>query len=266
MFCTKCGNKCDDGQRFCNNCGAPLETAPAADAPVAEVVFETHEAVTADAGALENAAENAAEEIAETVAEAPVIEVPDAAPQSEQPVLTEPAAEPLPAYQPPVYQPPQPESAPPSTFPSAPPYKKGGVGKWIGRVVLSCLPLLLTYLALLVSGIIWPGSLLPTNPNLVLSSYAPEARTIAIVILAVICASVLVQIICLAVWALRKKGDPALRDWAVAFTIAAIAVIVVAILLSLGMMLFNDRYPRLFSFLESYVSPVRYISLLFSAL
>lgn len=264
MFCTKCGNQCEDGQRFCNNCGAPLEAAPAADEPVAEAPFIEEPAAETAAeevaeevsGTVEEIAEEAAEAAEETAMDEPVSEQPPfAAPEAEQPYSG------YPVYQPPMQQEYSAPAAAPVTL-----KKKSGVGKWIARIVISCLPLLLTYLALFVSGIIWPGSLLPTNPNLVLSSWAPEARTIAIVILAVICASVLLQIICLAVWALRKKGDPALRDWAVGFTVVALAVVVAAVLFSLGMMLFNDNYPRLFSFLEGYVAPVRYIGLLISVL
>ena len=195
--------------------------------------------------------------------------MPEEQPPFAQPVFQQPAP---PVYQPPfeqqAYQPPiQQEYFPQAPEPvPAPLTKNNGVGKWIVRIVISCLPLLLTYLALFVSGIIWPGTLLPTNPNPVLSSWAPEAKTIAMVVLIVIGVSVLTQIICLAVWALRRKGDPALRDWAVAFIVVALAVVVAAILFSLGMMLFNDNYPRLFSFLENYVAPVRYISLLISML
>ncbi|MBO4934060.1 MAG: zinc ribbon domain-containing protein [Clostridia bacterium] len=264
MFCTKCGNQCEDGQRFCNNCGAQLEAAPAAEEPVAEapvieepVIEEpAAEAVEETAEEVSGAVEEAAEAAKETAMDEPVsLQPPFAAPEAEQPYSG------YPVYQPPMQQEYSAPAAAPVTL-----KKKSGVGKWIARIVISCLPLLLTYLALFVSGIIWPGSLLPMNPNLVLSSWAPEARTIAIVILAVICASVLLQIICLAVWALRKKGDPALRDWAVGFTVVALAVVVAAILFSLGMMLFNDNYPRLFSFLEGYVAPVRYIGLLISVL
>ncbi len=269
MFCTKCGNQCEDGQRFCNNCGAQLEAAPAAEEsvaeapvieepvieePAAEAVEETAEEVSET---VEETAEEAAEAAEETAMDEPVSgQPPFAAPEAEQPYSG------YPVYQPPIRQ----EYSAPADAAPVTLKKKSGVGKWIARIVISCLPLLLTYLALFVSGIIWPGSLLPMNPNLVLSSWAPEARTIAIVILAVICASVLLQIICLAVWALRKKGDPALRDWAVGFTVVALAVVVAAILFSLGMMLFNDNYPRLFSFLEGYVAPVRYIGLLISVL
>lgn len=32
VFCTQCGNKCDDSFRFCNGCGAPLQQAAAAAA------------------------------------------------------------------------------------------------------------------------------------------------------------------------------------------------------------------------------------------
>ena len=265
MFCTKCGNQCEDGQRFCNNCGAQLEVAPAADGPVAEAPFIEEPAAETAAeevaeevsGAVEEAAEEAAEAAEEAAMDEPVsLQPPFAAPEAEQPYSG------YPVYQPPMQQ----EYSAPAAAAPVTLKKKSGVGKWIARIVIACLPLLLTYLALFVSGIIWPGSLLPTNPNLILSSWAPEARTIAIVILAVICASVLLQIICLAVWALRKKGDPALRDWAVGFTVVALAVVVAAILFSLGMMLFNDNYPRLFSFLEGYVAPVRYIGLLISVL
>ena len=269
MFCPKCGNQCEDGQRFCNDCGAPLDAAPAADEPVAEepVTEETAAAAEEAVGEVSEAAAAAGEAVEETPEfEQPPVEQPT----PEQPVFVSPFEQPeyrqpAPQYQPPAFQPQETLGQ----FPEIPPVplkKKSGVGRWIVRIVISCLPLLLTYLALFVSGIIWPGSLLPTNPNPVLSSWAPEARTIAIVILAVICASVLLQIICLAVWALRKKGDPALRDWAVGFTVVALAVVVAAILFSLGMMLFNDNYPRLFSFLEGYVAPVRYIGLLISVL
>ena len=263
MFCPECGTQCENDQRFCTNCGTrfgePAEIYGAADEA-------TEEAPVTEVPATEA-----------PVVEAPVVEAPVVeAPVVEAPVVEAPVAEQPPVQeQPPVFQPPvqpyvqeQPQFAPPPEAgfmppPPPPPFKKCGVGSWIGRIVVTCLPLLLTYLALFVSGIIWPRSLLPMSSS---GTYAPEAKTLAIVILAVIGASVLVQIICLAVWALRKKGDPALRDWAVGFIIVALAVVVAALLFSLGMMLFNDSCPRLFSFLERYVAPVKYIGLLISAL
>ena len=250
MFCPECGTQCGDEQRFCNNCGAQLGN-------VAEAVPEAFEEVREDSPVTEDAA-------TETPAvEAPAADAPVfAAPVAEQP----PVQEQQPVFQPPV-QPAEHEFAPPPPgFMPPPPLKKCGVGKWIARIVISCLPLLVTYLALFISGVIWPNRMLPTVQPTYTSGYAPEAKTIATAILIAIGVSALIQIICLVVWALRKKGDPALRDWAVGFIIVALAVAVAALLFSLGMMLFNDSYPRLFSFLEDYVAPVRYIGLLFSAL
>ena len=39
MFCMKCGNQLEDGMRFCNMCGAPVEDTPAAESP--EAAFRT---------------------------------------------------------------------------------------------------------------------------------------------------------------------------------------------------------------------------------
>ena len=239
MFCPECGTQCDDEQLFCINCGARFGTAA--------------EAVGA-------AAEACAPEAEDAPVEAPVFDAPAAeAPDFDAPA---PAHEPAPPFEPGSVPPPP----PPGCMPPPPPFKKCGVVRWIGRIAISLLPILVTYLALFISGVIWPNTLLPTAQPAYMSGYAPEAKTIATAILIVIGVSALVQIVCIAVWALRRKGEPALRDWAVGFTVVALAVAVAAILFSLGMMLFNDNYPRLFSFLESYVAPVRYIGLLISML
>ena len=52
-FCTECGTKCDDGFRFCNNCGHPLtgSCAPAEEpAEVGNPDTVSHGSVGAVAG------------------------------------------------------------------------------------------------------------------------------------------------------------------------------------------------------------------------
>ena len=241
MLCKICGSRCEDGQRFCSSCGTPLEKADAAAEPVTEAAAGAAGEPVETFGPAFDGTPEAAVETADNASAFDLTLMPAVQPLSDAP--QDQYTEALPA----------------------PLYNKCGVGSWIRRVVISFLPVLLTYLALFVSGIIWPGSLLPSNRSGI-ADFSSDAKTVATVILIAIGLSVLVQIVCLAVWAVRKNGDPALRDWAVGFIIVALAVIVAALLFSLGMMLFNDNYPRLFSFLEAYVAPVRYIGILISVL
>lgn len=275
MFCTKCGTPCGEGQRFCNNCGAPLEAAAAAapvepEAPAAEVPFaeepviaeavenveeksaEAAEAVEEEAGEAFAAAEDAAEEAIEVVPAA-------AEPAVEEPVFAAPVFEQPPVYQPPVEQPqfqapPVIEQPPfaPGFIPPAPLKKKSGVAKWLVRIVISCLPLLVTYMMILING---TGLF-----NKMASSYE-GFKTLSIILLAIIGISIIVQISALLTWALRKKGDPATRDWAVGFIIAAIAVIVVISLFALGYILFTDMNvkPGFFETIGSFMPSVSFI-------
>ena len=104
MFCTHCGAKNEDGNRFCISCGAlltqpePVPTSIDAPAPVVE------EPAPAPVAAVEEPAP-----VAEEPAPAPVVAAP-AAPVYQQPA---PAYQPAPVYQPaPAYQAPAAPAAP----------------------------------------------------------------------------------------------------------------------------------------------------------
>lgn len=289
MFCTKCGTRCGEDQRFCNNCGAPLGAAEAveetvkdaveevaeAETPVIEESAVAAEAVAEDAAEAEAAAEEAAEaaeektaEIEDAVEEAaeeiPAAETPAfTAPFVETPAAEQPAYQPpvfeQPQYQPPVQQPqyqPAPQYAPPFMPPMPP--KKSGVGKWLCRIIISCLPLLVTYLMMFISGTGLFGEI---------AKSASSAKTLCIILLAIIGVSIIVQIACLLAWALSKKKDPATRDWAFGFIIAAIAVIVVSVLFVLGFVLFTKDYkPDFINVMGEYFPPIAFIRNLFSML
>ena len=60
MFCTECGNKLDDGTRFCPFCGTPVFAAPAAEEPAKD----------AEEGPAQEAVEEAVEPVIEKVEEA----------------------------------------------------------------------------------------------------------------------------------------------------------------------------------------------------
>ena len=78
MFCTECGNKLDDGTRFCPFCGTPVFAAPAAEEAeeVIEEVKESPEEIVEEPAQeaaeepVREAVEEAAEPVIETVEEA----------------------------------------------------------------------------------------------------------------------------------------------------------------------------------------------------
>ena len=232
MFCTKCGTLCTDEQRYCDNCGSLLElqAAPAAEAPAAE------EAI-----------------IEEPVAEEPVVE---------EPVAVEPVAvEPL--VQPPVQQPAPParQQSAPAFAPVAPPAPakgQSGAVKWMVRVLISVLPLLVTYLLVFLVQTGMFGA--------VENDFSVVDRTMSIVFLSIIGASVIAQVTMLIIWACGK--DKAAHDWAQGFTIIALVVIVFAVLFSIGMHLFSARYydKDIFAFLTYNLKPVDLIATMISRL
>ncbi len=131
MFCTLCGAKNNDDSRFCNICGAALETE-VTEQPQPEPVFEAEPEPVVDS-------EPVFEPDPEPIPEQPAVVEPEPEPVVEntpelitEPELEpEPIAEPIPEqvppaqyqplqYQPPQYQPPQqqpPQYQPPQYYP-----------------------------------------------------------------------------------------------------------------------------------------------------
>ena len=86
MFCMKCGAELNDGAKFCNKCGAPVESKPAAQDVEAEEKTEAAEEPVAEELSekpTEAAEEPAAEELSEKPTET-----------TEEPVAEEPAEKP----------------------------------------------------------------------------------------------------------------------------------------------------------------------------
>lgn len=237
MFCEKCGNNCLDTQRFCNKCGAQLPVTPSA--PV-------HEApIPVPAPIVEPPAPEAF-----AFAPAPAQEAPAPIPA---PVVETPAPIPTPAPAPKtaVHQ-----RAPLPMLTYLEPQKKAslGIGKWLCVLLLSFLPLLVSYLLIFIDG---TGAF----DRIIING---GTSTLAIVLLAVIGAALVTQITFLMVYAFGKKHDPTVRNYALAFIIIAVAITVVLALADIGMQTFADTKP--FEFVTSYVSPVGFVYVLFMSL
>ncbi len=281
MFCPNCGTNCNSEHRFCNNCGAALpqvaaqpvieSPAPAAEpvaTPVVEPVVESPAPVVEPVATpvvepvIESTAP-AAEPVATPVVE-PVIESPAPAVEPVATPVVEPVIEsPAPAVEPvatPVVEPvvespiatyiaPQPaiENYTDTIIPSENCCdKKVGIGGWIVRIVISFLPILVTYFLMFLDSTGMFSSMVSTYSG---------TKTLAIIFLSLIGAATVFQIVMLLIWALSKKNSSTSRDWARGFIIVAFAVATVAVLASLGMSLFHDAFPKWDSFLMTVSSP-----------
>lgn len=135
--------------------------------------------------------------------------------------------------------------------------KTVGIGKWALRIIVSFLPVIVTYFLTMlletglydkIIGIIGDGSVKP----------------LVIVLLGLIAVSVVIQVVSLIAWASKGKGDATARNWALGFIIVAIAVTVLLILADVGMVIFADT--KFLQFTSSYLSPVSFIRTLISVL
>ena len=126
-----------------------------------------------------------------------------------------------------------------------------GIGKWLCVLLLSFLPLFVTYLFVLINGIGGFDGIITSGGS----------SALAIILLAVIAAALGVQIAFLVKWAFGKKSSDAIRNYSLAFIIIAVAVTAILALIDVGMQTFANT--SAFEFIASYIFPIGFVYALF---